>query len=498
MKKRDLVRSTVAVTAMMIMASVGYTASGSPLGNLGVVQEVQAAEIDTENPNQEDINDIISKVVSDSAIESEPEPTPDIKFVKHGQLFVYQGDVLTEDVLKLPSNLHLNSIPYVCEEVGSYTISVIVVNDNNECGRIDYRLTVYERPITPVPTPTTTPTPTTAPTPTSTITPVATPSSTPALDYSQDGVVTSSPVYSENDEEDDASQTIGKVSKTVEIACGKTLTLESMGFQTIFLQVEGEDSYSYVYDDCVVGEKCSYVDSFKTEVVQINDRTGERTIYEVTVKVIDKTAPTLKGVKSTIKIVGGKNVVARIKKGVSAKDNVDGKIAKSKIKISGYKAKKYGKVQKVTFTVKDKAGNVKKKTVKLKITNPVKKLNKTMYVKASTLNVRSSSSAKGKKLGTLKFGNKIKVIGQDRNTGWYKIKYKGKTGWVNKSYVSTKKPSKPVSKKKKSSDSSMNGIPGSNKNADASNCNCNCSSDCIDKSTLECWTVCDCGTNPGW
>ena len=37
----------------------------------------------------------------------------------------------------------------------------------------------------------------------------------------------------------------------------------------------------------------------------------------------------------------------------------------------------------------------------------------------------------------------------------------------------------------------------SNKNADASNCNCNCSSDCTDRSTLECWSVCDCGTE-GW
>ena len=491
MKKRDLVRSTVAVTAMMIMASVSYTANGSPLGNIGVVQEVQAAEIDTENPNQEDFNDIASDVVSDSTIDADLELSSDIKFTIPGQLFVYQGDVLTEEVLKLPSGIHLVDAPYVCEQVGSFSIYSIVINDNNEYGSLDYNVVVYERPATPAPTltttpsptPTTTPTPTTAPTPTPTITPVAPPSSTPALDYSQDGVVTSSPVYSENDEEGGASQTVSKVSKTVEIACGKTLTLESMGFQTIFLQVEGEDSYSYVYDDCVVGGKYSYVDSFKTEVVQINDRTGERTIYEVTVKVVDKTAPTLKGIKSTIKIVGGKDVVARIKKGVSAKDNVDGKIAKSKIKISGYKAKKYGKVQKVTFTVKDKAGNIKKKTVKLKITNPVKKLNKTMYVKTSTLNVRSSSSAKGKKLGTLKFGTKVKVIGQDRNTGWYKIKYKGKTAWVNKSYVSSKKPSKPVSKKK-TSNSSPNKV--------AYNCYDDPVLECIpeDSANWDCFTFC--------
>ena len=184
------------------------------------------------------------------------------------------------------------------------------------------------------------------------------------------------------------------------------------------------------------------------------------------------TKPTLKGVKKVIKIVGGKNVVARIKKGVSATDNVDGKIAKSKIKISGYKAKKYGKVQKVTFTVKDKAGNITKKTVKLKITNPVKKLNKTMYTK-SVVNVRKTSSAKGKKLGTLKFGTKVKVIGQDRNTGWYKIKYKGGTGWVSNSYLSAKKPSKPV-KKNNSSNTDSKKYPYWDGTVCASNCDCVC------------------------
>lgn len=505
MKKWDLVRSTVAVTAMMIMASVGYTASGSPLGDLGVVQEVQAAEIDTENPNQEDINDIVSKVVSNSAIESEPEPTPDIKFVKHGQLFVYQGDVLTEEVLKLPSNLHLNSIPYVCEEVGSYTISVIVVNDDNECGRIDYRLTVYERPITPVPTSSTAPTPTSVPTPT--VTPTTAPSPVPTSSATgNNGVLVSSDIddYSQSSSGDSAieASTFTRGVKTVTVACGSVLRFDDLGFNDIhLLDTNGNScSYSYDYDESLFDKKYSKVQTFSTVVTQTNDTTGEVVKYTVTVNVKDMTKPTLKGVKKVIKIVGGKDVVARIKKGVSATDNVDGKIAKSRIKVSGYKAKKYDKVQKVTFTVKDKAGNITKKTVKLKITNPVKKLSKYMYTK-SVVNVRKTSSAKGKKLGTLKFGTKVKVIGQDRNTGWYKIKYKGGTGWVNSSYLSSKKLSKPVKKQNPSASDSKNTTPGSNLNADASNCACNCDcSDCINLDTIVCASACDCvgSTNGGW
>lgn len=463
MKKRDLVRSTVAVTAMMIMASVGYTASGSPLGDFGVVQEVQAAEIDTENPNQSDIDDVIAKVVSDSAIESEPEPTPDIKFTMQGQLFAYQGDILTEEVLKLPSDIHLNDVPYVCENVGSYDLQIIVVKDSGECGRLDYNVVVYKRPATQTPTPTSVPTPTVTPT----TAPSPVPTSSATGDNSGSSVVSDIDDYNQSSGEGDAieASTFTRGVKTVTVACGSVLRFDDLGFNDIhLLDTNGNScSYSYDYDESLFDKKYSKVQTFSTVVTQTNDTTGEVVKYTVTVNVKDMTKPTLKGVKKVIKIVGGKNVVARIKKGVSATDNVDGKIAKSRIKVSGYKAKKYDKVQKVTFTVKDKAGNITKKTVKLKITNPVKKLSKYMYTK-SVVNVRKTSSAKGKKLGTLKFGTKVKVIGQDRNTGWYKIKYKGGTGWVSNSYLSSKKPSKPVKKNNS----------GGEKHNKYANCDCAC------------------------
>ena len=70
----------------------------------------------------------------------------------------------------------------------------------------------------------------------------------------------------------------------------------------------------------------------------------------------------------------------------------------------------------------------------------IKKLNKTMYA-TTAVNIRNKPSSKGKKLGTLRFAQKVKVTGQDKNTGWYQIKYKGKVGYVSGAYLSTKKPS---------------------------------------------------------
>jgi|GEM_PF-4344157 len=49
------------------------------------------------------------------------------------------------------------------------------------------------------------------------------------------------------------------------------------------------------------------------------------------------------------------------------------------------------------------------------------------------LNVRQSRSAKAKKLGQLAKGSKVTVIGS--KSGWYTIKYKGKTGYISSKYT---------------------------------------------------------------
>ena len=98
---------------------------------------------------------------------------------------------------------------------------------------------------------------------------------------------------------------------------------------------------------------------------------------------------------------------------------------------------------------KETSSSVKKSTTK----QAIKKLNKTMYA-TTVVNVRDKANSKGKKLGTLRFAQKVKVTGQDKNTGWYQIKYKGKVGYVSGSYLSTSKPSSGSSNSNKGSGSS--------------------------------------------
>ncbi len=64
----------------------------------------------------------------------------------------------------------------------------------------------------------------------------------------------------------------------------------------------------------------------------------------------------------------------------------------------------------------------------------VKELNKTMYV-VSTVNVRSGHSTKYDKIGSLATGEPVKVIGQSEQTGWYRIIYNGKEGYVSNNYL---------------------------------------------------------------
>ena len=98
-------------------------------------------------------------------------------------------------------------------------------------------------------------------------------------------------------------------------------------------------------------------------------------------------------------------------------------------------------VQARDLTISSKTTNqVVSNTTQNSKNSRINKLNKVMYA-TTALNVRSKPSSKGKKLGTLRFAQKVKVTGQDKNTGWYRITYKGKVGYVSGSYLSTSKPS---------------------------------------------------------
>ena len=53
----------------------------------------------------------------------------------------------------------------------------------------------------------------------------------------------------------------------------------------------------------------------------------------------------------------------------------------------------------------------------------------------TSLNVRSGPSADYDKLGSLKTGQQVKVTGKTEQTGWYRIEYNGKTGYVSGKYL---------------------------------------------------------------
>ena len=124
---------------------------------------------------------------------------------------------------------------------------------------------------------------------------------------------------------------------------------------------------------------------------------------------------------------------------------------------TGYVSKDY--VTKGVTSTKAQPTKTKNNTAKTTTTKAETKSNTitqkviaqgTVHV-SSYLNVRSSASTSGKVLGKVYKNDKVDIIGQTGS--WYKINYKGKTGYVSKDYVtkdstSTKSETKAQSKPK--------------------------------------------------
>ena len=66
----------------------------------------------------------------------------------------------------------------------------------------------------------------------------------------------------------------------------------------------------------------------------------------------------------------------------------------------------------------------------------VSDVNKTMYVTASTLNMRDSWTSSSTQVGTLSYGESVTVTGECSN-GWYRISYDGHTAYVSGRYLSS-------------------------------------------------------------
>ncbi|MBQ8626230.1 MAG: SH3 domain-containing protein [Agathobacter sp.] len=66
-------------------------------------------------------------------------------------------------------------------------------------------------------------------------------------------------------------------------------------------------------------------------------------------------------------------------------------------------------------------------------------LNQTMYV-ISSVNVRDLPAKEGNSLGILSDDQEVTVTGQCNETGWYRITYGSKVGYVSNKYLTTEKP----------------------------------------------------------
>ena len=87
-------------------------------------------------------------------------------------------------------------------------------------------------------------------------------------------------------------------------------------------------------------------------------------------------------------------------------------------------------VAETVTTTKEQTTSQQETTTAISVTD----MNKTMY-STTSLNVRSGPSADYDKLGSLKTGQQVKVTGKTEQTGWYRIEYNGKTGYVSGKYL---------------------------------------------------------------
>ena len=203
------------------------------------------------------------------------------------------------------------------------------------------------------------------------------------------------------------------------------------------------------------GSKTKTFDSLgsKSETILIN---GDA--FTVTISVVAEQAPTITGVhnvkvKRIIAPIGSKwnsyvydysikvdgtveeedvpffKAEKVVLKGVKATDCHGNDITKS-IKISGLNKKKYNKKQTVTLSVTDSEGRTTKKTCSVYIKDPVKKMDKYMYVARQGYWSESPSGYGTKKGSTyFKWMEKVHVVGQHEN-GYYKVEKNGKYYYI--------------------------------------------------------------------
>ena len=86
------------------------------------------------------------------------------------------------------------------------------------------------------------------------------------------------------------------------------------------------------------------------------------------------------------------------------------------------------------------------------------RVKKTKYIK-SAVTVLNLPCSSGKKIGKLSKAQAVTVTGKCNETGWYRIKYKGKTGYVSNKYIVNKKPTTKSQQKNNTSETVNISIP---------------------------------------
>lgn len=67
-------------------------------------------------------------------------------------------------------------------------------------------------------------------------------------------------------------------------------------------------------------------------------------------------------------------------------------------------------------------------------------VSKTLYVKASSLNVRSGPETSYDRIGALSYTAEVKITGKVNNSTWYRVSHNGKIGYVDGTYLTETKP----------------------------------------------------------
>lgn len=267
---------------------------------------------------------------------------------------------------------------------------------------------------------------------------------------------------------DTLAPVIEKPKKALKAKVGEEVFIEKMA-----LSVKEASDYTLTFED---GKNMTVFDTsgkVKKKVIatDIYNNTSE---IELTFKVADENAPVFEGYGTKDRTVYLENGVD-LMDGVFAKDAEDGDLT-DKIKVSKVDTSTLGEKE-VTYTVEDSTGNVSTLTIKLTIESVLEELDQTMYA-TTAVSIRSTSSAKGEKLGDLSFAQEVHVIGRDKNTGWYRIEHEGGSAWVSDSYLSDSKPTvRTPSNNQQSASAGKSKAAAADSNC-AADCNCDCGSDC--------------------